>query len=171
MVRHYVLPFRYVETPYADLVESKCMPWKGTPYSLSSCTKKVGVDCIHFVAAVLDDLYGEKHSKNLKSLPPDACVHNKAGVMRAGRALFQAYPAFSKVSDNTIEAGDLVVLGPAQEEPTAGHLLIAGSRGKLWQAIAVGVCFTGYGVDESQMLVSVYRAGDKEKWLSSCSSS
>lgn len=165
MTKTLILPFQFVETEHAKKVESLCRIWKGTPYRLNDCTPGVGVDCIHFVAAILDSLYGERHSKNLKSLPPDACVHNKLGVLKAGRALFAAYPGMERVEDSTLEAGDLVATGPAQKEPTVGHLMIAGGPGKLWQAISVGVCFTGYGIPDNQMLVAVYRATDKYKWL------
>lgn len=164
--RFLLIPFRFQEGPWDSKVERICSQWKGTPYKLNMCHPGVGVDCVHFVAAVLDLLYGVRHSKNLKSLPPDACVHNRAGVMKAGRALFKAYPAMEKVTDMSLEAGDLVVLGPLSDTPTAGHLLIAGQRGKLWQAVANGVCFTGYGHQSTEMLVSVYRASDKDKWIS-----
>lgn len=166
MARTLILNFLYRDTPWMSKVEDACARWEKTPYKLNFCQKGVGVDCIHFVAAILDEMYGQAHSKNLRSLPPDACVHNRVGVHKAGKALFKAYPAIEKVMDGTLEAGDLVITGPRSETPTAGHLMIAGKRGKLWQSISTGVCFSGYGILDTEMLVSVYRASDKTKWLS-----
>ena len=160
-----VLQFAYKDRPWALRVDDICWSWERTPYKLNACKKKAGVDCIHFVAAVLDELYGVEHSKNLKSLPPDACVHNKEGVLAAGRALFEAYP-HQRVEDKSIEAGDLVLLGPPSTKTTS-HLLIASTHGRLWQSTKtpLGVLVSGYGINEDQMLVAVYRATDKEKWL------
>lgn len=160
-----VLHFNYIPQPWMQIVEDRCLSWKGTPYKLNACEKGRGVDCIHFVAAVLDELYGVEHSKNLKSLPPDACVHNKKGILEAGRALLNAYPHI-RVDDNSLEAGDLVLFGPPSTLTTS-HLLIASTQGRLWQATktALGVLVSGYGTNEDQALVAVYRATDKEKWL------
>lgn len=165
-VRLLPLGLVFAPNPWDARVDAVCQTWKGTPYKLNKCLKGIGSDCIHFVAAVLDELYGLEHSKNLKSLPPDACVHNKKGVMKAGRALLQAYPTHERVEDGTIEAGDLLLTGPVSDTPTTSHLLIAGSRGKLWQCNAAGVHFTGYGIPDSEMRVGLYRASDKELWIS-----
>lgn len=163
--RTVILNFTYLPSPWERRVEEVCSYWVGTPYRLNMCHPGEGVDCIHYGAAVLDRLYGTEHSKNLQSLPPDACVHNRKGVEKATRALLKSYPAMKRVEDGTIEAGDLVITGPVGEHPTASHLLIAGKRAKLWQASKGGVNFTGYGILDCEMLVAVYRAGDKDKWL------
>lgn len=165
MAKLITLPFEFTANPWDDRVETVCRGWVGTPYVLNRCEKGIGVDCMHYVAACLDELYGVEHSKNLRSLPPDACVHNKLGVVKAGKALLKAYPSHSRVEDWTLESGDLVILGPHSQTPTAAHLLIAGKRGKLWQTNSFGVCFTGYGHDSSEMVVAVYRASDKNLWI------
>jgi len=167
MIGTVILPFTFDPKPWDQAVETVCQSWVGTPYKLNRCVKgaRGGVDCVHFVAAVLDELYGIEFSKNLKSLPPDACVHNRRGVMKAGRALLEAYPSHARVEDGTVQAGDLVLTGPVSDTPTTSHLLIAGKKGKLWQCSNVGVNFTGYGMPSSEMLVGIYRASDKmEKW-------
>lgn len=158
------LSFAFRTQPWDAKVEEVCESWKGTPYKLNGCSRE-GIDCLHFVATVLDQLYGVRHSKNLKSLPPDACVHNKQGVMKAGRALFSAYPEHRRVLDGSLEAGDLVLTGPISDTPTTSHLMIAGKRGKLWQCNSFGVGFTGYGIPSSEMLVAVYRSFEKVRWL------
>lgn len=151
-------------TKWDEKVEQVCQAWEGTPYKLNRSVKGVGVDCLHFAASVLDALYGEKHSKNLNSLPPDACVHNRAGVISAGRALLQAYDV-QRVEDRTIEAGDLVLFGRSSGVDTTQHLMVAGSSGRLWHATTPRVHFTGLVVPGNLKFVCVYRATDKDKWL------
>ena len=52
--RFLLIPFRFQEGPWDSKVERICSQWKGTPYKLNMCHPGVGVDCVHFVAAVLD---------------------------------------------------------------------------------------------------------------------
>jgi hypothetical protein len=160
--RTQVLHFDYVERPWSLRVEAVCRSWAGTPYKLGRCVKQRYVDCIHLGAAVLDELYGIDHSKNLKSLPPDACIHNRPGVQKALRSLLRSYPSHRRVRDATLEAGDLVITGPLAGGPS--HLLIASRRGALWEASPAGVRTVGYGILSTERLVAVYRAGDKNLW-------
>lgn len=157
-----ILQFRYEERPWTRRVEEVCRSWSGTPYKLGRCVKQRYVDCIHFGAAVLDELYGINHSKDLRSLPPDACIHNRRGVQKALRALLEAYPSHRRVRDGSLEAGDLVVTGPQQGGPS--HLLVASRRGVLWEASSHGVRASGYGIFTVERLVAVFRAQDKHLW-------
>ena len=146
-------------------VEELCSEWEGTPYRLNRCRPGIGVDCIHFAAAVLDGLYGSEHSKDLKSLPPDACVHNRKGVMAAARSLFSKYPEVRRVDGAYLEAGDLVCLGRDHTLNTTQHLMVVGGFGRLWHASHPRVHYTGTALPPHLKLVCVYRASDKEeKW-------
>lgn len=159
---HQTLQLVFRETGLEGLVEKACSRWEGTPYRHGRCQVAAGVDCLHFAAAVLDALYGTEHSKNLSSLPADACVHNRSGVEAATRALLRCYP-MRRVRDDSLEAGDLVITGPYQTR-TASHLMVAGQAGRLWHATVPKVGFTGYSVGLSESLICVYRAVDKELW-------
>lgn len=158
-----LLPFTYREQPWAAKVERVCLGWAGTPYKLNKCVKGRYVDCIHFAAAVLDELYGTSHSKDLKSLPGDACVHNRKGIASALRALLRAYPIY-RVRDNSIEAGDLVVFGHKSERSGPSHLLVASKRSVLWEGTQPRVRASGYGIACAEKLIAVYRAQDKHLW-------
>lgn len=155
-------------TPHDSLVESICSSWQGTPYQHGKCCRRHAVDCIHFGAAVLDELYGTEHSKNLRSLPADACVHNRRGVEQATRALLRSYP-MQRVPDRSLEAGDLLIFGPlvSGQAAAAGHLMVAGRPGVLWHATIPCVVSTGYLIRNTEALLAVYRAQDKEKWHAS----
>lgn len=154
----------FKETRWDGAVERVCRSWEGTPYRLNRGRKGLGADCLHFAASVLDELYGSEHSKDLNSLPPDACIHNKQGVMAAARALFVKYPAFSRVTDSTVEAGDLMCFGRSGEVNSTQHLMVAAEAGKLWHASPPCVHYTSLMSLKSLKLVCSYRASDKEKW-------
>jgi len=158
------LPLTFRPTMWDDAVHRICLSWEGTPYRLNGCVKKGGVDCLHFAAAVLDELYGSEHSKELKSLPTDACIHNKVGVMVAARALFERYPV-ERITEGIVESGDLVLLGRSDQLDTTQHLLVAGWRGMLWHADSPRVHATGMNAPPHLKLVCVYRAEDKENWV------
>lgn len=159
------LRLRFQTSDFDSLVDEVCSSWEGTRYQHGKCAKGIAVDCIHFGAAVLDELYGMENSKNLRSLPPDACVHNRRGVEIATRSLLRAYP-MRRVEDSSLEAGDLLILGPWVEgrPAAAGHLMVAGSCGTLWHATVPKVVKTGYSIPSTEALLAVYRAQDKDKW-------
>jgi hypothetical protein len=151
-------------TQWDQTVEDICLSWEGTAYRPNRSLRGSGVDCLHFAASVLDDLYGTRHSKDLNSLPPDACVHNKKGVIVAARALFEKYPSIERVRDHTVEAGDLVVFGAEAALNATQHLMVAGTPGRLWHASPPRVHYTGVVVPPNLKFVCSYRASDKEKW-------
>ena len=158
-----ILPLTYRDQPWAAKVERVCLSWAGTPYKLNKCTKGRYVDCLHFAAAVLDELYGTEHSRNLKSLPGDACIHNRKGIAVALRALLRSYP-IKRVRDGSVEAGDLVVFGHASERSGPSHLLVASRRSVLWEGTRPRVRASGYGILDTEKLVAIYRATDKHLW-------
>lgn len=163
-----VQPIQLHFRPHATegVVERVCSAWEGTPYRHGQCARGIGVDCIHFGAAVLDELYGSRYSRDLRSLPPDACVHNRRGVEIAMRSLLRAYPAIERVEDGSVEPGDLLVFSPLLHGAPAApaHLMVAGGHGRLWHASHPRVCFTGYFMSTQEALLAVYRAADKDKW-------
>lgn len=63
-----------------------------------------------------------------------------------------------------LEAGDLVITG---KDETPAHLMIASLQSVLWEATNPNVRPTGYGIFDTERVVAVYRAGDKQCWLSS----
>lgn len=154
----------FKRTHLADRVESVCRSWEGAPYRLNGCSK-LGVDCLHFAASVLDELYGVSNSRNLRSLPPDACVHNKPGVMAAGRALLTAYPAFKRYRGSVVEPGDLVMFGPSDgDQDAVQHLTVAGDQ-VLWQATQVRVLNMPIAAPFGLRLACIYRASDTHLWI------
>lgn len=159
IAKTHTLPLRYLPSAWENTVQTVCLRWKGTRYKHNGKTRGRSVDCLHFAAGVLDELFGTEHSRDLQSLPPDACVHNREGVRIAVRALLSTYPC-RRIRDMSVEAGDLVIVGRTGPE----HLMVASKRGVLWEASPPNVRMTGYGLPDSYSLIAVYRAKEKEVW-------
>ena len=137
--------------------------WQGTPYREGSCRKGAGVDCVRFMCAVADELYG--YSRELPSrLPADRALHDPEGARAAMRALLRLYSPLKVVSDNVVEPGDAVVVGPRGGGP--GHVLLAGfdSLHPLWHVERTGVVYTGPGISHYD-LFGIFRPLDKHLWF------
>lgn len=103
--------------------------WEGTPYMSGQRCRGVGVDCVRFVVAVLDELTG-RHT-DIRTIPPDTCLHAPAKAREAAERLSLAFEA-DRVTD-ALEAGDVIVTGPVGGGP--GHVMIVGHRkSEVWHA-------------------------------------
>lgn len=146
-------------------VESRMMriltSWHGTPHMDGQQCKGRGVDCVRFVAGVLDELAGTKTA--LARLPYDASFHNKDLCFRAFRQFRRQFKG-RQISETTpLEPGDVIITGPASGGP--GHAIILGPDLKLWQALSkVG----GYSLDILNTGLYKYkatiRAEDRTIW-------
>lgn len=130
--------------------------WDGTPYFAGQRCKGVGVDCIRFVVAVLDELAGTRTV--VRVLPGDVAHHAPALAFEALSRQLGLMPC-SPVLDGVLEPGDVVATGPLDGGP--GHALIVGpERLQAWHAAdGQGVCRTGLGVLGwmGHRIVSVHR--------------
>ena len=140
-----------------------CEQWEGTRYALNRRTMGVSVDCVHFVARVLDVLHGSDCASSLQSLLPDACVHDRMTVLQMLRRWLRFYP-HERVRDHVVEAGDVLVYRPAAGAATASHIAIVGSPGRIWHATAPRVCCTGVDLP-GLYLLAIYRTPCKRQWL------
>lgn len=124
--------------------------------------KGVGVDCIRFGTGFADEMYGYKRIDTPR-LPQDMMLHDKKTAMRAMRFIRRLYMPNIIVTDGTIEPGDWLIVGELGGGP--GHLMVAGSKpNTLWHALKPGVTQTGMSFFGD--IIRIYRAADKEKWLS-----
>ena len=138
--------------------------WEKTPYRLGESCKGRGVDCIHFMSGVLDELYGFPREAIAK-LQGDTCLHSPKSAKAAMRVIIRTYSSHKRVTDDTIEPGDALVTGPINGGP--GHVMIAGTLNRLWHAtLNNGIEQTGSAYrPDLETLHEIYRATDKEKWL------
>lgn len=114
---------RAVEDKMLKILKS----WEGTKYMDGQQARGVGVDCVHFVSAVLDELEGIHTT--LDKLPQDACFHSKQKCVSAFRKFMKVYDAEDIGSEN-VQAGDVLICGPLTGGP--GHAIIIGPDNMMW---------------------------------------
>ena len=141
--------------------------WEGTPYAPGQQMKGAGVDCVRFVCGVLDECYGSKRIP-VPELPGDIALHQRGTAIAAMRFIMELYKPNAAVTDEVLEPGDIVVVGPAGGGP--GHAMIVGARtNELWHSTDRRVQMTGLGFlqqhSHGYSLFGVYRALDRERWV------
>ena len=147
-------------------------PWIGTPHINGQCEPQLGVDCVNFACAVLDELHGYDRSK-LPKIPrhaPDTSLRDRRTAIAMVRFVSERYPN-RVVRDGTITPGDVIVT-KVGENP--GHILIAGwTPWTAWHAINHrGVCQTGIGqLAKMGGVMRVWYPTEKPTWAKSSSPS
>lgn len=137
-------------------------PWADTPFMAGQCCPGVGVDCTHFVCAVLDELYGRPPRPLRRWKPGTGLANIKAGA-QVLRAIRQLFPAGQRVA-GALEPGDTVALrygrGP-------NHVALVGFKpNTIWH------CPMGVGGRVAPMplamftgrIVRAYRMTDRAAW-------
>lgn len=143
------------ETRLAAILAS----WNGTPYMAGQQCRGVGVDCVRFVCAVLDELYRQEPVP-IETLPSDAALHARESAIGAMKKIRDCYMPNDAIEDGTMEPGDILVTGPANGGP--GHAMIVGTRpNQLWHAAGDGVHVTA--LHASVHVFRVYRMRDRSK--------
>lgn len=128
-----------------DFIESRLKAWQGTPYMSGKCCIGRGVDCVHFITAFCDDVFGTRHA--YEPLPADMSFHNKEGAEAGLRRMFRLYPC-SKIEGDTLQPGDVVICGPTGIHGGPGHAMIAG-KDSLWHVDSKCVCRAGLAIAQS----------------------
>ena len=123
-------------------LQTELYAWEGTMYRGGYCEKSIAVDCVHFVASVLDKLCGTwyNHSK----LPQDTSFHNKKEANEGFRQFIKMYPSYRLRSD-VVQPGDVIVCGPVGINGGPGHTMIVG-KDALWHVGHKEVCKAGLAV-------------------------
>jgi cell wall-associated NlpC family hydrolase len=128
-----------------DFIEVRLKEWEGTPYMAGKHHKGRGVDCVHFVTAIYDDILGSEHL--YETLPQDMSFHDKGGAEAGLRRMFRFYPC-SPVEGDILQPGDIVICGPIGLHGGPGHGMIAG-KDSLWHVNNLRVCRTGLGIAQT----------------------
>lgn len=166
--------WRTIDKSVEARLEAILRSWEGTPYLPGQQKERVGVDCVRFVCAVLDDVRGTPRTP-IETLPQDAAMHNRTSAILAMKKINALYrpnvQAFSRLDtpleEVVVEPGDVVVCAPEGGGP--GHVMLAGARPyELWESSGTGVRRVGLGgllLDRGQWrLHYVYRITNKQEW-------
>ena len=135
--------------------------WEGTPHMDGQQAKGVGVDCVRFAAAVLDELGGTTTS--IEHLPRDLAFHQREKAV-AGMRLFIDNFNGQKVEE-PYQPGDVFVTGPVTGGP--GHAIILGPDGGLWQSASKKVIRSGLEALSLPLYKhkATFRVRDRERWF------
>lgn len=136
--------------------------WRGTPYMAGQQMRGVGVDCVRFVAAVLDEFY-LREPVPIETLPTDAALHARDSAIAGMKRLRELYMPNDPVEDGSLEPADVLVTGPKNGGP--GHAMIVGPRrNQLWHAAGNEVHTTGFAFFApflGNRIFRVYRMRDR----------
>ena len=125
--------------------------------------KGAGVDCVRFVAGVMDELYGMKHDEGIR-MPYDTALHNRRGAISVVRFFVKRYEPITLRKENgeyVVQPGDVIV---TKLGSNPGHVLIVGTEpNTVWNSIEnAGVCKTGFG--QMKRVLRVWRPRDRGLW-------
>lgn len=169
-VTHRPLPLQWRDVEISRRNELYCRisevldSWLGTPYAAGQAAKGLAIDCVRFVAGVLDELNHRKQQQlHYLRLPSDLGMHNRREALRGLRLFRRAYEPNEMVNDFVIEPGDVLMTGPADGGPT--HAEFAGTRrNTFYHATIDGVTVTGI-LKPVGTQFAVIRPMNKEEWL------
>jgi hypothetical protein len=135
--------------------------WEGTPHRDGQQQKGIAVDCVRFVAGVIDSLYGT--TTEIARLPQDASFHSKETCFSAFRSFMVNFP-HTKVEDGIVQPGDIIITGPRGGGP--GHAVVTGVK-YLWHCDSQSVVRTGLKLTSGGVYfpIAVLRGKNREEWL------
>lgn len=141
--------------------------WDGTPYWPGQQARGPdgGVDCVRFVAAIIDRLKGT--ATPIETLPPDAAMHTRQKAIAAMLTILHALGPADLI-DGPLQPGDVVITGPVDGGP--GHAMIVGpQKNTLWESAGSGVHRVGLGTlgRTGTKVHYCYRLRDRERWMTS----
>ncbi len=145
-----------------DRLQAILESWEGTPHMAGQQSKGKGVDCVRFVAAVLDEMAGTE--TDIKSLPQDTGFHQREKAMAGMRLFIKNFNGY-KVEDDTLQPGDVIVTGPLNGGP--GHAIIVGTKGFLWHSATNKVVKSGLDALGSTQYKykATMRGKDRRVWI------
>jgi hypothetical protein len=147
---------RAIETRLLQILHE----WEDTPYCPGQQCKGVAVDCVRFVAAVIDEMLGMETP--MARLPQDASFHNPELARRGMREFLTRYPSVK--APDVLEPGDVIVMGPRSGGP--GHAAIIGLHG-YWHCGQFGVNMAGRAFPDHGVYYfkEARRAKDRSDWF------
>lgn len=152
-----VIPYQHNPVTGQEAFRKILESWHGTPYIKGQCLKNVGVDCLRFVSAALD----EWRTGVVAPLPRTLSYETPEAFMKSMHTALQHFEPLVPVEDLSLEPGDVIL----SKNPMLNyHVHVAGTmQGELWHADNQrGVARTGYVF--TGPVLRVWRLLGKEAW-------
>lgn len=154
-----------ITAPAINALTAAIHPWIGTPYRDGHNAIGVGIDCVRFVVAILDQLY-RITAAPIPVLPPDTSLHDPRAVARIIAILKRRYPVLQVAAPGPrdFQPGDIAIVRYHAGAP--GHVGIIGADTRLiFHAINdVGVSQTS--VETTESIIRAYRPQETHRWAS-----
>jgi len=131
--------------------------WEGTPYGPFRQTKGRSADCVGFICAVLNELYGMPETR--LNMPSDIEFKSRLRAKEAIETIKENYPHID-INGDVLEPGDVVVLGNG-----VVHAMIVGpQKNTIWHTTqGTGVCWSGLIIPSDKQIIDVFRCSDRDK--------
>lgn len=145
-----------------QVLESILIDWEDTPWAPGQQCCGVAVDCVHFVAAVYDQLRGRK--AKLPKIAQDASFNSSETTWKALKWFFKEYEVIDVSDEEFVQPGDCLIMGPIGGGP--GHGVIVG-KDCLWHCGPEMVCRAGLSIHSQGVyyLKAIKRIKHREEWL------
>jgi cell wall-associated NlpC family hydrolase len=153
--------------PWILALDRVLRSWAGTPYVRGQGLKGVAVDCVGFVAGVLDELHGHRLPPPERG-PVDVAWHDGDEAERISLKIAERWPhlLIRDWRQQGIDPGDVLLarVGGGKRR-SVGHVLIVGADDRqAWHAPTGGlVSYTSTAAVLPSVAV-VWRAAGREGW-------
>lgn len=159
--------FSWKESPWDVRAERILSSWRNTPYAPGQQARRIGVDCVQYVGAFLDEAFRSTVRTPIPRLKGDTSLHDPEKARAVIRLLRKAHNGSVAVEKGAaLESGDVVVTRVEQQEgapANEGHAMILGmAPWSAWHAIPGGVNRTA--LSKTRGIVAVYRPLGKDLW-------
>lgn len=153
---------KWKTAPHDDRFAAMLESWRGTPYCPGSGVKRVGSDCIRFIASGINEM-NKSVAEPLEQLPQDIAFHRPETAVAALRRMMDLYGPYDRITlADPLESGDVIVTKTGRMSGP-GHALFVGPRqGKVWHAIASGVGEVEFTAVRE--VVAIFRVHSKKGW-------
>lgn len=140
--------------------------WLGTPHVAGQRLRGVGVDCVQFVAAFLDEAARlPARTTEVPRLPQDSGAADQwlCALRQVMGSILARHPA-DLVHDGQVEPGDIVVCRLGNAGGPGHAMIVGGEPRRVYHASrpARRVCWTGLG--SIAYLDRIYRPQNKHRW-------
>ena len=160
-----------LQQPEADAISARLSfvleSWRGVRWKPGGYLRMPGVDCVRFVACVLDDLEHTSIAPTLPQLAQDIGKHQPDAAAIAADEMVRSWaPEFLRGDE--VEPGDVIVTAGGKGGPA--HALIVGPRpNTAWHCVPrSGVCCVGLGhigMDAIGRALRIWRPLNKAVWV------
>lgn len=150
-------------------INDVCESWIGTPYMKGQRCKDIGVDCVQFTCAILDELNNRFiGSTKIDRLASDTGANDKEGIfaLRIARQIMKINPC-EKIPVHCLQPGDILICRLGNNGGPGHTMFVGGKKNLLYHACNGERQVTKIGLGSVKYGLHAYRFKDRINWLDS----